>query len=116
MHEWRVNVLTSPLPHANTHPCGESSRLVTGVPYLKFFMHSDQQQNWPQLTPSPQCLLQNFASPSRGVSIAEKLLGALVSVLLHFTEKLILSGGQIIFVFFPFFMHSDSILSPGQFL
>jgi hypothetical protein len=33
------------------------------------------------------------ARPSQGISIAKKLMGALVSVLLHFTEKLILLGG-----------------------
>lgn len=51
------------------------------------------------------------ARPSQGDSVAKKLTGALVSVLLHFKEKLILLGGQIIFVFFfSFFMHGDSIL------
>jgi hypothetical protein len=37
-----------------------------------------------------------------GVSIAEELTVMLVSVLLQYTEKLILLGGQIIFVFFFF--------------
>lgn len=43
------------------------------------------------------------ARPSQGDSVAKKLTGALVSVLLHFKEKLILLGGQIIFVFFFLF-------------
>lgn len=51
------------------------------------------------------------AGPSRGVSIAKKLIGALVGVLLHYTEKLVLLGDQIISVYIFFFSHARRLHS-----
>lgn len=66
------------------------------------YAFSPGKRTGPQLIASRSPRPPAEASPAQSISIAKKLMGALVSVLLHFPEKLILLGGQIIFVFFSF--------------